>query len=852
MSKQMHHVMLPGEGEWREVVDQQVRSELPQKALVLENKTLSVGDTYAEAVASTNRLLSQMEFDVRAGDVFSVPAGYTMRIVCFRNNTVQAFIAWAGSHTITAGNVNNYTTLRLQIAKKSASSYDPSSAAISPDEVQPTIPADVWKGLDQITTAENVREIVEEIIPEVADALEERLEAVENALPSSYLLENLRSSISEGVEITSDDMTRLLTPVVSAALGDTFAVADGWQMRDSRRGNADGTNAQGWKAWKQSWTCAASGYYRIQLRRTDNAAITSEDATLVITTTLPLEKPYTGVASRAEIDDLNNRFAEATNQFNLNIYSDGCENVMQSYPLSYWPQAVSFSKQRDKLYYGFCTGDGYTGVGEYDFDSREFHKCYLKKNEVDDHNMAAVWVTANGTIIAVYTDGHNTGHNLYVRRSSVPESVESFDDAVVIDCGADTTYAQILQHDGALYLFFRRDNKEWFYTKSADEGLTWSNVKGVIRKPDDGDQYYCKFQYTTTPGVFRICMYANPKLEKYGDVLMGFVDFTGDEMEIRDADNETVMTQVDDEFGGAKYAEDENTYNFTKIIDKINEDYDAENDFGNDYSRIRLNDVKVTATGTWQVLITRWPGWSGAPDEGAYYIVEDGTETKVCDTKKFVWGNMYPNGISFAAGDSDDLYVIRAQLTPSHADVAEIYTYSDGAVTLKKTLATQAHEGTSPTWKPQKRLFRPIPDLNGSALMWTRGWYNNSYYDDFNMDLQLYRLDGEDATNAAVMTTLDSRVDTLEDPDVTVSGTAPEITAQAGRRYLCGTLTSLSFTPCASGLCEVVFTSGSTPTVLTLPNTVKMPDWWTGTAANRTYDIMILNGVYGVVTSWAT
>jgi hypothetical protein len=62
----------------------------------------------------------------------------------------------------------------------------------------------------------------------------------------------------------------------------------------------------------------------------------------------------------------------------------------------------------------------------------------------------------------------------------------------------------------------------------------------------------------------------------------------------------------------------------------------------------------------------------------------------------------------------------------------------------------------------------------------------------------------------------------------------------------------LTFTPASSGLCEVIFASGSTPTVLTLPSTVRMPDWWTGVEANRTYDLMILNGTLAGVMSWAT
>ena len=84
---------------------------------------------------------------------------------------------------------------------------------------------------------------------------------------------------------------------------------------------------------------------------------------------------------------------------------------------------------------------------------------------------------------------------------------------------------------------------------------------------------------------------------------------------------------------------------------------------------------------------------------------------------------------------------------------------------------------------------------------------------------------------------------------VTVSGTDPVIEAEENIRYVCGEVATLSFTPSATGTCDVIFTSGSTPTVVTLPSTVKMPEWY-AIAANRTYEINISGGVYGVVTSW--
>lgn len=88
---------------------------------------------------------------------------------------------------------------------------------------------------------------------------------------------------------------------------------------------------------------------------------------------------------------------------------------------------------------------------------------------------------------------------------------------------------------------------------------------------------------------------------------------------------------------------------------------------------------------------------------------------------------------------------------------------------------------------------------------------------------------------------------------VEVSGATPTITAVENTRYVCGEVTSLSFTPAASGICIVRFTSGSTVTVLTLPNTVKFPEWFDPTSleTNTIYEICITDGVYGAVMSWA-
>lgn len=85
---------------------------------------------------------------------------------------------------------------------------------------------------------------------------------------------------------------------------------------------------------------------------------------------------------------------------------------------------------------------------------------------------------------------------------------------------------------------------------------------------------------------------------------------------------------------------------------------------------------------------------------------------------------------------------------------------------------------------------------------------------------------------------------------VTVSGTDVSITGVDNTVYLCGEVSTISITPPQTGIIDVIFTSGTSAAVLTLPNTVKMPSGFQ-VEASKTYEINILNGIYGAVMSWA-
>ena len=84
---------------------------------------------------------------------------------------------------------------------------------------------------------------------------------------------------------------------------------------------------------------------------------------------------------------------------------------------------------------------------------------------------------------------------------------------------------------------------------------------------------------------------------------------------------------------------------------------------------------------------------------------------------------------------------------------------------------------------------------------------------------------------------------------VEITGATPSITALSNTLYVCGEVSTLSITPPSEGVTTVLFQSGSTPTVLTLPSSVLMPSWFY-IEANKIYEISIVHGIYGSAMSW--
>lgn len=85
-----------------------------------------------------------------------------------------------------------------------------------------------------------------------------------------------------------------------------------------------------------------------------------------------------------------------------------------------------------------------------------------------------------------------------------------------------------------------------------------------------------------------------------------------------------------------------------------------------------------------------------------------------------------------------------------------------------------------------------------------------------------------------------------------VSGTTVTITGEPNTKYKCGEVTVLTINAPSAGTIDVWFTSGQTPTTLTVTN-VQFPEWFDieNLESDTVYEIVITDG-FGGVASWPT
>ncbi len=106
--------------------------------------------------------------------------------------------------------------------------------------------------------------------------------------------------------------------------------------------------------------------------------------------------------------------------------------------------------------------------------------------EVDDHDNPGLLRLANGKILAHYCK--HTNANFYQRISANADDISAWGTEVDLDSQfglQNYAYSHPIQmDDGTLYTFFRANNgtyeRTWHYSKSTDNGVTWSAAVRII------------------------------------------------------------------------------------------------------------------------------------------------------------------------------------------------------------------------------------------------------------------------------------------------------------------------------------------------------------------------------------
>lgn len=143
---------------------------------------------------------------------------------------------------------------------------------------------------------------------------------------------------------------------------------------------------------------------------------------------------------------------------------------------------------------------------------------------------------------------------------------------------------------------------------------------------------------------------------------------------------------------------------------------------------------------------------------------------------------------------------------------------------------------------------RPYTEIQGAMNGGTEGFLDASVDAGINVEVLVpvghvsyYQID------------LRGELETMIASAEQITGTEVTINGIMNKRYHCGTLTSLTINPPLVGIIDIIFTTGSTPTILNA-NGIIWPDVSYGETPtlepNRIYELNIMDGKYGVMTSW--
>lgn len=374
------------------------------------------------------------------------------------------------------------------------------------------------------------------------------------------------------------------------------------------------------------------------------------------------------------------------------------------------PEAVSFNRIRNKLYWAYTAKTGAKGIACYDFDTGMIEKTNLAKlNTSDLHNDLAIHIFDDGAILCAYSTGHNDDNVVHIRKSVAAECIDNFYGDILLPSAGKVSYAQLLYSSSKLYLFYRVAGTpwSWAYRCSSDNGNTWSDeVKLIVSEV----QYYCIFQSTTTDGVIRIVMYSNPQADSaIRDTSIRQAFFHTDTDTIYDSDNATSL-------GTSNVNKDDITVIIPNDATLTNQ---------------RLFDVAVSAIDRPMVLYAPF----STTTDSEYRLYDAGTvRTIVIGGSPLGRNSPYFLGAQFVG--TDKIVAFHGTGANGGTDIGTLYAYDGSTISSIKNIWSEVR-GSVPI-----RNFYPIVDKNKKAILWCRGYFGTTFT-DFNTDAKIYLI-GED------------------------------------------------------------------------------------------------------------
>ena len=378
------------------------------------------------------------------------------------------------------------------------------------------------------------------------------------------------------------------------------------------------------------------------------------------------------------------------------------------------PQVWSCDDYKSKLWWGYTSARGYTGIAEYDATDGNFRKVHLKKcTWNDDHNNSVVVMLPDRRVACIYTYGHDKSNEVYVRISTGYESIDEFGDAIPIEFAGTTTYIQYFFMNGKHYIFTRtkQDTYKWAWTSSEDM-VNWTEPVEFITATNK--RYYIKLQRVTdVDGVIRIVAYGHPTQSKDCRVRMGFIDFN--DGNVYNKDGKTVVTRLGD------------CFDYTEL------DVLIPNEEG---KVLRLFDVAACPKDECAVAVASFT--KDIKTDSRYLIYKNGKIQDITAGGLPFWNySVYLGGVSFI--DKDRVALCRNDgLEDYGTDYVELWKFKGGKWKKEKCLHKEK------VGEDIIRNLRPIVDYKGRYLLWQRGCYDHRKKGHtFTLEAKIYDLEKE-------------------------------------------------------------------------------------------------------------